>query len=238
MHNILEQYTIEQKNWPNVTEAIATILYSHTYASNRLHYICRLIAMLTCLTILSSWGTFILWNKPPNFKFIITDQFGEVLNVDTLNESLHPNGFVINWAIDAIARLYSIDYVNYRAQLQSQRHNLTTRGWNNFQDAMKISGNFQAILGNQYITTAIPTSSGTIIKTGSIQRRYAWKVKIPLKIVYRTSNDASKLSQNTITQNLDMLVTVIRVPRYLNSTGLGIRAIVAEQTESILPITF
>ncbi len=238
MHNITEQCSTEQKNWPNVTEAIAVILYFHTYASNRLHYICRLIAMLTCLTILSSLGTYILWNKPPNYKFIITDQYGKVLKVDSLNDSIHPNDYVIKWVVDAITRLYSVDYVNYRAQLQSQRHNLTTRGWNNFQDAMKISGNFQAILGNQYITTAVPTSSGTITKTGSIQGRFAWKVKIPLKIVYRASNDANKLSQNTITQNLAMLVTVIRVPRHLNSKGLGIRAIVAEQTESTLPFTF
>ena len=218
--------------WPTASQAIAIILQTHTYASKRLHYICRIIALLIMLTMLSCWGTYILWKKPPAHKFILTDQNGQILEIISLNKPIHSDSFVIDWTIDSISRLYSIDYINFRNQLQSQRHNLTTRGWKNYQEAMKSSGNFQAILGNQYFTTAMATGVGEIVKTGTIQGRFAWKVKFPFKIVYQTAKDPNESAPKKIVQNVEMSVTVVRVPRYLNIEGLGIRAIIAEHEES------
>ena len=230
MKQILPNNTSTTLQCPSAKQIVATILLAQNYASKRLHYLCRLIAILCLLTLLSSIGTFILWTKPPSYKYILTDQDGGILNLTTLSTQTYRDSFVINWTIEAILKLYSIDYVNYRAQLQSQRHNLTTLGWKNFQNAMKSSGNFQAILGNQYFTTAKSTGSGTIIKTGRIQERFAWKIKFPLEIVYQAAKGADEFAKKYIIQELDMNVTVVRVPRYLNSMGLGIRAIIAEQT--------
>ena len=226
-----ENSQTDKLNWPTATQAITTILQTHTYASKRLHYICRIISILIVLTMLSCWGTYLLWKKPSIYKYILTDQNGQILEINSLNEPIHPDSFVIDWTIDSVSRLYSIDYVNFRNQLQSQRHNLTTRGWKNYQEAMKSSGNFQAILGNQYFITAMATGEGEIVKTGTIQERFAWKVKFPFKIIYQTAKDLNESAPKKIIQNVEMSVTVVRVPRYLNIEGLGIRAIIAEQED-------
>ena len=215
--------------WPSAESVTAKLLVRDWYANARLHYAARITGLLTIVLAVSLIGIIALWDRPPQFRYILATEEGLVMEIIDPSLPNHEDEYVVKWTIDAITRLYSFDFVNYRHQFQDAKANLTTQGWWNFEDAMAISGNFNAVLGNKFVTTAVPTGPGRVVKRGPFLGRFAWKVEFPMLISYRSSyrDQQTGRSRNT-TQQLNMSVTVIRQPEYLNAAGLGIRAIVAE----------
>lgn len=214
--------------WPTADEAVSSIILGGWYANVRLHYMSRIAVALVALVSVSLLGTIALINRPPQFRYILTSPSGQVLPQVPLSEPNHDDQFVVDWTIDAITRLYSFDFVNYRLQFQDAQKNMTTAGWDNFEQAMKVSGNFNAVIGNRYVTTAVPTGPGKVVKTGDIMGRQAWKVEFPMLISYRSSEKDRDGKLRVTNQPLSMSITVIRQPIFLNQDGLGVRAIVAE----------
>jgi Macrophage killing protein with similarity to conjugation protein. len=225
---------MEQQNsvWPSAESAVAAILLGDLYANARLHFISRILtgAMISVAILLI--GVYALIDRPAQFRYILTDTTGVVVKQVPLPEPNQNDQFVIDWAVDAVTRLYTFDYDNYRIQFQDAKRNLTITGWENFEKSMEASGNFNAVKGYQYVTTAAPTGPGRITKTGAItignETRFAWKVEFPMVISYRSSRIGKDGKPLLSEQNLTMSATVIRVPEYINQTGLGIRALVAE----------
>ncbi|WP_327210641.1 DotI/IcmL/TraM family protein [Rhizobium leguminosarum] len=227
--------------WPSAEMAVASILLADVYANARLHFVSRICAGAILGAMILFLGFVALWDRPPQYRYILTNREGIVVEQVPLAQRNHDDKFVTDWAVDAITRLYTFDYENYRLQFQDAKKNLTQVGWDSFQKAMMDSGNFNAVVGYKYVTSAAPTGPGRIIKTGSIrgvtedidgartiEDRYAWKIEFPMVISYRSSKLGSDGRPLVSEQNLTMSVTVIRVPEFLNQAGLGIRAIVAE----------
>lgn len=214
--------------WPPAEKAIGVLLLRDWYANIRLHYATRIMVALIIALATSLFGTVALWERSDQFRYILLTDTGDILPQIPLEEANHKDEYIIDWTIDSITRLYSFDYVNYRDQFQKAKYNLTAQGWKNFEDAMEISGNFNAVLGNQFVTTAVPTGPGRVTKSAEFMGRHAWKVEFPMVISYRSSNKDQHGVQKVTNQHIRMTVTVIRQPEFLNASGLGIRSIVAE----------
>lgn len=218
----------QKVTWPSAESVTAKLLLRDWYTNTRLHYAARINAFLLVTLILSLIGGVMLFNRPPQFRYILANDFGVVIDMVPLDQPNHDDEYITKWAVDAVTRLYSFDFVNYREQFQNAKVNMTTQGWTNFDQAMEKSGNFNAVIGNRFVTTAVPTGPGRITKKGDVYGRYAWKVEFPMLISYRSSlKDREGRSRDT-TQQLMMAVTVIRQPEFLNEAGLGVRALVAE----------
>lgn len=218
----------KQRHWPAAENAIGTILMKDRYANFRLHHVSRIMTVVISLVLISLIGTVILISRPPQYRYVLTDVSGKVLPLVPLDSPNHQDDFIVEWTIDAVTRLYSFDFVNYRNQFQEAKGDMTTVGWKNFEKAMDISGNFRSVVGNRYVTTAVPTGPGRVTKTGQLLGRHAWKVEFPMLISYRSSQEDDDGRQRVTNQQLNVAVTVARQPEYLNKDGLGIRAIVAE----------
>lgn len=214
--------------WPPAEKVITTILMRDWYANHRLHYANRIIIALVFALAASLVGTVALFERNDQYRYIMTDETGSILPMVPLDKPNHPDDYIVAWTIDAITRLHSFDFVNYRNQFQSAKYNLTSQGWKNFEDAMDISGNFNAVLGNQFVTTAAPTGPGRITKAAGFMGRHAWKVEFPMVVSYRSSKKDRNGVQNVTNQQVNMTIVVVRQPEFLNSAGLGIRSIVAQ----------
>lgn len=214
--------------WPSADTAISSIILRDWYANARLHYMSRIVVALTALLAISLIGTIALIDRPPQFRYILTSATGQVLPQVPLSRANHDDQFIVDWTVDAVTRLYSFDFVNYRLQFQEAQKNMTSQGWKSFEEAMKVSGNFNAVLGNKYVTTAVPTGAGRVVDKFDFQGRHAWKVEFPMLISYRSSVKDRDGKLRVTNQALKVTVTVIRQPIFLNEAGLGIRAIVAE----------
>lgn len=217
--------------WPTADKAVAVFLMGQRFSNDRLHYVSRILLILSIALIISVIGNIAMFPNPPRYRYLPIGTNGVVLPQVPMTESNHDDKFVVDWTVDAVTRLYSFDFLNYREQLQDARKNLTTTGWDSFQKSMRDSNNFEAILGNSFVLTAVPTGAGKVVKTGLLNDRYTWKVVFPMLISYRSSSKDTPGGNHSdgriITDTLNMTVTVTRVGVFLNETGLGIKSIVA-----------
>ena len=218
--------------WPSAEAAVAMILFGERYSSERLYFISRIIMLLTVALAISIIGNLAMFPNPPRYRYVPISTSGLVLPQVPLGQANHDDQYVIDWTVDAVTRLYSFDFLNYRAQLQDSQKNLTAMGWDSFQLSMKESNNFAAILGNNFVLTAVPTGVGKITKKGMIDGNFAWKVEFPMLVTYRSSSserNGVKSEGRVISDPLNMTVTVTRVGVFLNHSGLGIKAINGER---------
>jgi intracellular multiplication protein IcmL len=205
------------------------IILGQRYSSDRLHYMSRIVLMLFISLLVSLFANFIMFPNPIEYRYIPISNTGLVLPQVPRSQPNHDDKYVTDWTVDAVTRLYSFDFVNYREQLQEAQRNLTISGWKSFETAMNDSGNFKAIIGNRFVLTAVPTGAGRVTAQGLIDgKEHSWTVEFPMLISYRSSIKDAKGNLKVTTQALKMAITVVRVPVFLNHTGLGIRAIVGE----------
>jgi len=216
--------------WPSAEEAVAAILRRDQFANFRLHVISRIAAALLLVVVLCAACALLLISRPARYEYLLTTSTGEILPMIPLNQPNQNDEFVLKWTVDAVTRLYSFDFVNYRMQLQNAEANMTAVGVKAFEKSLEASGNFRAVIGNKYVMTAVPTGPARIVRKDihPSLNRYAWKVEFPMLITYRSSAKTRDGKPLVANQDLKMVVTVIRQPENLQVDGLGIRSIVAE----------
>lgn len=216
--------------WPSAEFAVSTILHRDTFANARLHFVVRMATLLFLIALVGAAGVWVLMLRPPIYRYVMTDATGAVLPIIPTEKRNQSDEFVVKWTIDAITRLYSFDFSNYRGQLQDAQKNLTVVGWRDFEKSLERSGNFKAVIGNGYVTSAVPTGPGRITRADvhPTLGRFAWKVEFPMLVTFRSASQDRE--NRSLTANLDLRVSavVIRQPEYLNPAGLGIRQIIAE----------
>lgn len=216
--------------WPSAETAVAAILLGQRFANDRLHFTSRIVLLLTISLLLSLAGNVAMFPNPPLYRYVPISQSGVILPQVPLDRPNHDDQFVVDWTIDAMTRLYSFDFLNYRTQFQDSKKNLTAQGWVNFEEAITASNNFDAILANSFVLTAVPVGKGSVVKTGLIGDTYAWKVRFPMLVSYRSSADPKKGGEGRlITDTWNMSVVVTRVGVFLNEKGLGIRSFIAQR---------
>jgi hypothetical protein len=131
---------------------------------------------------------------------------------DTVEQSL-----LMTWAQNAALQSFQFNPENIKTELAALKNCYTDQGWKAFNDALKTSGNLEAIQNNQLTVTS--KVSGTA-KVQNVQDKQ-WKVSMPLKVTYQ-NNDKQLL------QALDVSLLIA-----LNKSGaLGIMQIIATPNQA------
>lgn len=216
--------------WPAAETAVATILAKDNFANFRLYMASRIAAALLALMVFSAGCVVLLLNRAEQYSYVMTTSTGEILPMVALDKANKDDEFIVKWTVDAVTRLYSFDFANYRQQLQTAKEKLTAVGAKSFEKSLDESGNFKAVTGNRYVMTAVPTGPGRIVRKDihPTLNRFAWKVEFPMAITYRSSAHGRDGRPIVANQDLRMSVIVIRQPENLQTDGLGIRSMVAE----------
>lgn len=219
--------------WPSADKVAATILLGRQYSTVRLQIVSWFALALSVATIFSLFGAYALFHRDTQYRYILTDVNGLLVKRAPLSEPNQTDDFIVKWAIDATTRLNTYDFANYRGQFQEAKMNMTPQGWLNFEKGMTSAGVLKTVVGLRAATTAVPTGPGTIIKRGSIiwpdgVQRYAWRVRFPMQISYRSAMKNKNGDPIQLTQSVTADITVIRMPEYLNPNGIGIRQLVLE----------
>lgn len=119
---------------------------------------------------------------------------------------------VQQWTEKALVQAFDMDYEAVDAQMINLKACFTDAGWKGFNDALKQSGNLDAIKAQKLNVSSQIDGSVQLAETN----KNSWKFTLPLQVVYQ--NDQEKLIQ---------LLTV-NVLVSLNANGqLGIEQLVA-----------
>ena len=104
---------------------------------------------------------------------------------------------IMKWAEKAAEQSFTFEYSKLNAQLDALKACFTDQGWQSFDDALKKSGNLNAITTQQLVVSAMTDGQATVTENKSNE----WKVTVPLQVVYQ--NKQQKLTQSL---TVDVLV--------------------------------
>ncbi|MDX2347020.1 MAG: DotI/IcmL family type IV secretion protein [Legionella sp.] len=117
------------------------------------------------------------------------------------------------WAENAAVQSFQFNSDSLKTDLEALKNCYTDQGWTGFNEALKTSGNLEAIKNNKLTVTSRVDGTATIQNIKEKQ----WKASVPLKVVYK--NKEKQLLQ---TLNVSLLIA-------LNKSGsLGIMQVIAE----------
>jgi intracellular multiplication protein IcmL len=201
---------------------VTGILLRDAHRIFRLHHLVRMLAGILGLVVINLFAMYVLWNRPPLYRYVFTDANGQIVQLVPLDQPKQDDEYVKRWAVNAVIESYTFDFHNYKRQLSRAQEDLTVVGWREWQKALETSGNFRAVVANKYVSTAVPEPGTAVIeKKGDFNGRHAWRVRFRMLVYYESS-------QRRTNQALDVTVVVIRQPEYVNISGLGVRQILAK----------
>lgn len=104
---------------------------------------------------------------------------------------------VLQWAEKATQQAFEFEYNVIENQLIALKPCFTDQGWKSYDEALKKSGNIDAIKSQQLVVSSMADGQGTVTPVKDNQ----WKVNLPLQVVYQ--NGQRKLTQIL---NVDLLI--------------------------------
>jgi intracellular multiplication protein IcmL len=206
---------------PHAEDAIATRLLRDTYTRERHYFLMRVIMILGAVCVIQSGTIGYLASQPTQFRYFATDPEGHIKELLSLDRPITSMNEVLNWTTNAVTQSFTFDFANYRAQLQAAKSNFTEGGWKGFEKAMEEAGVMKQVIGNSYVTTAVPHGAPVVVAQGLADGRYAWKLQIPVIVTYQNQGKRS-------TQELLVTAVIVRRPMTEHPNGLGIAQIIAE----------
>lgn len=143
--------------------------------------------------------------NPPKPQYFPTTAAGVMITIHPLTDPVVTKSFVLQWAANKVRKVFSLDYIHWREQLQEASSAFTTGGWQNFLDSLKKSNNLKTLTSLKMVSNAKITGSPRVTMTGVVSGHYAWKINMPILITFQNA-------KRTIPLPLDVTLIVLRMP--------------------------
>ena len=183
----------------------------------------RMSAALVAMTVVSGVAVFasvaaLVAKTEPRY-FAATED-GGILPLVPVSSPYLTDGQVTNFAVEAVTRSLTIDFANWRNDLADAAvYFERPAGWNAFLDALELSGMLNYIRERRLVSTVVANGAAIVRSSVDEQKRYSWKIQIPLNITYES---ASEISRDELLAEVD----VARLPTWESPEAVGVTRIV------------
>lgn len=126
---------------------------------------------------------------------------------------------VIQYARDNVARSFTMDFLNWRQQLEDVRPGYTRAGFKSFLDALKNAGVLDAVKERR-MNMSISAGTGVLTREGIEDGVYQWIVELPIEV--RLEGQSTRLPAQRFLAN----VRIERVSTVDSVEGIGIGQLV------------
>lgn len=96
---------------------------------------------------------------------------------------------IVRWASQAVISIYTFDFSNWEVRIKEAASVFTSKGFERFQDALKLGGTLAGVVDQKLQVTAVVTQPPVILAQGMLGGRYSWKVNIPVLLTYTSSSE-------------------------------------------------
>ncbi len=195
-----------------------------------------IVLVLAAMLVASMVWVYYLFSHRPSPRYFATNVHGGLIPLQPLTTPTLPNQQLINWASRAASAAFTINYVQYREQMQTVKDTyFTTSGGEQYQQQLVQSNDLETIINGAYVVVAQPNAAPTIIKQGieniNNQNLYAWHVNMPLVVNFSNATQS-------IRRFFDVNLTIIRssylvdnnAPNLDGMKGIGISQILVRTT--------
>ncbi len=197
----------------------------------RRQYLLALGAFGLCLIVMAVLFIVLIYviRNPTAPLYFATDNVGRLISVVPVTQPNMKTEEVMKWAVNAVEKVNSYDYVNYREQLQGAQKYFTPYGWNKYMDAVKSTNNLVALTREKMIFDAKVIGDPVLEVQGILGGAYAWKFKMPMLVTYWKSpyDEESKFAN---AQSVSVIVQ--RQPILQSSDGVGIVQLVQDNVSA------
>lgn len=176
-----------------------------------------LIALLVLMVIIAGLFGIIYYQytSQPVPRYFATGPDGRIIPRWSLRRPVVSAAELRQWANRSAVSAFTYNFSNYREALQDASESFTPRGWRNFQEALRKSGNLETVLKRKFVVSARPTGTPEIIDQRVISGRYTWKVQIPLLVTYESS-------RTTLQDPLEVTLSIVRISELQVPKGIAI----------------
>lgn len=123
-------------------------------------------------------------------------------------------GTLLTWSSKAAVLAYTFDFVNYTEQGELVRPYFTTAGWQDYRNS--IQRLIDTIRQNQLFVNSVVAGPPVISNQGPFPGRdYVWRIQMPFLVTYQSSESTSR-------SNYVVMISIVRVPTWINPAGIGI----------------
>lgn len=145
---------------------------------------------------------------------------GQIMPLSPENEPNLLPTTLIKWASRAVVVAYTFDFVNYDKELSLARPFFTEAGWENYKAS--IAAAVQTVKQNQLFVNGVVVGAPVIANQGELPGRgYVWRIQLPFLVTYQSAETVSR-------QFYTVILTVVKVPPWINPTAIGIDQFVME----------
>ena len=203
-------------NGSMLDEAMATSMVRTSYTRERAVYLMRMNIISMGVNVFFALIIAFLVAKPIPSYFFWTDGNGTIKPLVPLSEATMSESERTLWVTKAVTQAFTMDFANYRGQLQANRVNFTNEGFAAFVKALGESGIQSSVVSYKYLLSAVPTASPTQVADGRLPNGvYGWQYEVPVLLTYQATDKNN-------TQSLSLSIVVVRVPETQNPNGMAI----------------
>jgi|GEM_PF-197830 intracellular multiplication protein IcmL len=153
-------------------------------------------------------------------RYFATTADGRILQLVPLDQPNMSSAALMSWVSQAATEVMTFGFHDYQRRLQEASRHFTRRGWESFTTALQRSRIIESVETLQQVVTATPRSAPVLLQEGVFNGRHRWIVKLPLTVTFKSGN-------KTQSTNLEVTITIERVPTLESPNGVGIESWVA-----------
>lgn len=201
-------------------ELIISRNYFYWQSTRRLEL--AIVLLFLFILCLGGFYYYLRQTAPPP-QYFPTTADGKPIRPMPLELPLHSTDYVISWAQDAILKIYSLDFVNYRQSLQDSQVYFTLKGYLEFKQAYAASNNLEAVRQKRQVVSAEITGTAKEVNEGLDEKGiYTWSLDVPVTVTYQNSEN------EVITQVGRILMLVQRASLLVHPEGLAIAQLILQ----------
>lgn len=191
-----------------VKDAFELVRLRNFYYRDGYRRLLSVVLVLALLLLASMAWVYYLYSHRPSPRYFVTNVHGGLIPLQPLSKPTLSNQSLINWAARAASAAFTVNYVQYRQQMENTKDTyFTANGAQQYQQQFVQSNDLATVINGDYVVVAQPNAAPTIIKQGIEQRNdqsiYAWYVNMPLLVTFHNPNQ-------TIRRFFDVKLKIIR----------------------------
>lgn len=193
-------------------------LRNEFYRDNFRRLVWLLLASIL-LNIALGIGVIYTGSKTPGNYFFATTEIGQLIPLYPTTQPVVSNSTILSWVSDNVPKIYQLDFINYRTQLNQLQGYFTPTGWQAFVSA--YAPQLKNLVDQKLVMSATPTDVPVITGGGVFDGVYKWQVQMPLVINLQQGNTQT-------TQKVLLTLVVERVNNVSAHQLLGISQIIQQ----------
>jgi intracellular multiplication protein IcmL len=176
-------------------------------------FIIGAMGIIVIILIATSFLVYQLHHRPvPLFYAVQPNGYQRVLTA--YEEPNFLPDTILRFASKAATTAYTFVFSNINNNLALAKPYFTEAGWTSYRAS--VDGLISGVVKNQLFVDGIVSGVPVISNQGVLPAKgYTWRVQIPFLVVYQSAN-------TTTTRKFIVVVTLVKVPTYVNPRGIGV----------------